>query len=144
MAKVKLTSNEFLSLYTGILLGDDVSVVESAMKKVYGINPYDYCKTQEEADDLTLQFQENFKKHVDKNYKNLAGVVEKMGEFKPKSEDLNKIIEEVHDYVKGFEENIGSKEVVVDQIPLNAQKQTQTEVEEPEAKSKAKEQEMVK
>ena len=140
MAKVKLTSNEFLSLYTGKVMGENFEVVKSAMQKVYGFDPFDPENGVEDPELVTVKLQKKFSEHVNENYKELADVVNELGEFKAKEDGT---MEELNSYVNDFEDLIGSQEVEVDAIKLNNKNEKALE-EKPNKKANQQEVEMVK
>ena len=114
MAKVILTSGEFLSLFPGIVQGDDTNVIETALIKVFGINPYVYCKTSKEAKALVAKLKFEFSDYVHNNHDDLVRSVMAQGGFMPEYESYE-------EYIKNFEEYIGCKIIVVDRIPINTQ-----------------------
>jgi len=116
MAKVILTSSEFLSLFPGIVQGDDTSIREIALKNVFGINPYKHCKTQKEAKAFVAKLLFKFSDYINDNHDNLVRAVMAQGGFMPEFEDIK-------EYTKGFEEYIGCNKIVVDQIPIQTQEQ---------------------
>ena len=105
MEKVFLTSNEFLSLYTGILLGDDFSVVTNGLSKVfdYPVLTLDTVKSAQE-----------FRRYINLYRPDLFSVMKKIGKFvKDESLDINKQVDE---YVKKFEREFGSSKVAVQKL----------------------------
>ena len=102
---VNLTSAEFLSLYTGVLLAESFKIVPETCEKVFGFAPYTVT---------TIECSKQFRQNINKERPDLAEAVKKLGKFKAEeSEDVSKQIE---DYCKNFEEIIGSDSVEVQKM----------------------------
>jgi len=115
--KTTLTSTEFLSLYTGVVMGNDFEVVKSALKKVYGFDPYDEKNQVENPAEMTFKMQEKFRNYIDENYAEIKDVMDDLGEFKPDDDNSD---EKVDEYINNFELLFGAEEVDVDVIGLEA------------------------
>ena len=109
--KVVLTSNEFLSLYTGVLIGGDFKIVQNAIGKVFG-----YSK-ELTSENCVRQFEN----YINYYYPNLANIVKVLGVFKKREDDDRDIMEQIEDYCEEFELMYGSKDVVVDRIHFKPQ-----------------------
>lgn len=102
---VNLTSAEFLSLYTGVLLAESFEIVPETCKKVFGFDPYTH---------IIIECTKQFRQNINKERPDLAEAVKKLGKFKAEeSEDVSKQME---DYCKKFEETIGSDSVEVQKM----------------------------
>ena len=113
MGKIALTSEEFLSLYTGYVLGDDFNVVKSALKKVYGYDPFDENSGILNPEEVTIQLQKQFHEYIDQNYNELAQAAQELGAFKSNGGDVKK---EVKEYVDNFENMAGIVDVEIEPI----------------------------
>ena len=111
MKDISLTSREFLSLYTGVLMGDDFEIVRSAIEKVYGIDPFNMDNEIENPEELTVKLQNNFREYINEHNKELVEIMNTIGEFK--SNDQENVIEEINQYVNNFEELNKSDEIEI-------------------------------
>lgn len=108
MEKTRLTTAEFLSLYTGVLLLKDFEALCKAEEKVFGLYP--------DSTLVALAFAHKFRNYINDNKPVLVQFVEKLGKFK--HNDGNDIQKEVDDYCKKFEAMIGKKEIIVDYMKI--------------------------
>lgn len=107
MKKIILTSNEFLSIYTGYLLGENFSVVLNGLEKYFG-----YPVTTVE----TIECAKKFRQQISKSNPELVSVMNKLGNFKKdRNIDINT---QINNYVERFEQMYG-KSVELNQYQGN-------------------------
>ena len=102
----KLTIEEFLSCYTGFLIGKSFDVVLSGLEKVYN-----------EKDMSTLGalfFNKKFKKYINTNRKDLVNAVDKLDNLYARKTTKDKVDEQINDCIEKFKNIIGSDYVEVD------------------------------
>lgn len=105
METVELTSNEFLSLYTGVLLANNFDSIYAVIEKVYGRYPY--------VPDAASCSQQ-FKDYIRVNNPELAQIADALGDFK-KTDDRD-VMQQIAEYCLEFEELYGSHYVEVDRM----------------------------
>lgn len=105
MEKVNLTSGEFLSVYTGILLGDSFDVVCEAEEKIFGFSPMTLT---------TIECAKQFRRYINTNNPELAQKVKELGIFE--HQDGKDISQEIKEYCTAFETLVGSKYIQVDKM----------------------------
>lgn len=106
MSKTTLTSKEFLTLYTGISFGDD-RVLYSAFTKVFGYVPYSNV-------DEASRMGEQFASYIDKNYPDLAKIVNQIGQFK--DDGKTNIFDQIDSYVAKFEKAYGKDKIEIEAL----------------------------
>ena len=106
MEKVKLTTAEFLSLYTGVLLLKNFNKFCKAQEKVFGVYP--------ESTMATIAYSNKFREYIDNNNPELAQIVKELGKFKHL--DNNDVFKEIEDYCNKFETMTGKKQINVDKM----------------------------
>lgn len=116
MKTVLLDANEFLSFYTGRLLGESFDIVKSAVEKLYGgsstLSP--------------IVYQESFIKFINNTRPDLCDAIQNIGPFtKTAGSDIMKDIET---YVNKFKKEIGSDTVEINVDKLQAYSQEQDDL----------------
>ena len=106
---VKLTSAEFLSLYTGLVLADSFDCVINACEKVFGFSPYTL---------KTIKCKEVFVNEINKNRPDLKEAIKKLGEFHINEEQ--DVMTSVNEYIERFEKIVGSKMVEVNKLSIKS------------------------
>ena len=101
---VKLSNNEFLSIYTGVLFGENMSVVKNAFEKLY-----DYCGTPYTAKIL----HEIFKNYIDENRPDLSNAIKQLGDIKIYR--WKNVDKQLNNYLSKFKNIIGSEYVVINE-----------------------------
>ena len=102
MKTTKLSIPEFLSVYTGFLIGDDFNIVKDGVEKIFGIEPYT---------GTVLICAEEFQDYINKNRKDLVEEVSQLGKI-----HFDKKIEiqpQISNLIQKFEKIHGSKTVEV-------------------------------
>ena len=100
MKKVSLTSNEFLSLYNGCVLGDNFSVVLKGLEKYFG-----YPVLTIDA----MGKERIFRQEINKSRPDLVTVMNKLGKFvRNRNIDIDT---QTNEYVKNFETLYGKNTV---------------------------------
>ena len=103
MNKIELTSKEFLSIYTGVVLTKNFGEVISAMEKLEGEEISTYA---------TIIISKIFRNFIRETEPKIARAVKNIGRFVPdKNEELDK---QINNYVDKFEKEIGSNTVEID------------------------------
>ena len=101
----KLTIEEFLSIYTGFLIGKSFDVVISGLEKVYdekGITTIE-----------TVSCHKKFKQYINTNRKDLVLAVDKLDKMYARKTTEDKVDEQINACVEKFKEIIGSDHVEV-------------------------------
>lgn len=99
---IKLKSNEFLSIYTGFVLGENFSVVTRGLEKLYDAR-------KDEIPPYTAELlAKNFRNYINKNRPDLARAVKELGKFN--------LQDGVDTIVAKFEEIIGSNVVEISKL----------------------------
>ena len=101
MEKIKLTATEFLTVYTGVYLGDWDALI-SVEEKI-------------SVEDVKMgfsEFQQSFKDFVNENMPDLCDAVQNIGPFR--KEDGKDIYQEIDEYIGKFKREIGSETIIVD------------------------------
>lgn len=114
---VVLSSAEFLSLYTGILLSKDFKTVTDACKKVYGYN--------DDGNMAILFCCKSFKNYINRNRKDIVNIIKKIGDFKLDEKQDN--MKQINNYIGKFETEYGNDSVIV---PSHANLENKTKVDD--------------
>ncbi len=103
--QVKLTSREFLSVYTGYLLADSMDIVYETISKVYDFNAHTHS---------LITFADHFCDYIDTYRPDLAKAVKDCGEIDfDNGEDVHR---QINNYISKFNKTIGSNRIVVDKL----------------------------
>lgn len=109
MEKIKLTSAEFLSIYTGVLMGDKFDIVIDGIEKLYDGRPLDAT---------LIDCANQFRKYVNNKRKDLVTVMKKIG--RPIKSPERNLGQQVDEYILKFENEFGAKEIEIDKTKFKA------------------------
>lgn len=102
---IKLTSNEFLSIYTGRIIGESFDVVTNALGKLYNVNGAEIGPA------TATCLAQNFRAYIQENRKDLAEAVKEIESLKyDRKRDKNT---QINEYVKNFEKIIGKNTITI-------------------------------
>lgn len=94
METAKLNIDEFLSIYTGLLLGSDVGIIYDGMEKIFGFRPATFS---------LVKCRKQFCKFVNENRPDIVESVEKLGKLECDPErDVTEQINEILDKYKNI------------------------------------------